>query len=113
MLKRTALTDTIHYASLMEVSDLIARGDLSPVALTEIMLDRISALNPKLNAYLLVTGEGAWAEAAAAEAIAKEYRPKYGQLSRGQSRSGHSIGDAVRASRRNSRNGIFWCHASH
>ena len=68
MLKRTALTDTIHYASLMEVSDLIARGDLSPVALTEIMLDRISALNPKLNAYLLVTGEGALAEAAAAEA---------------------------------------------
>ncbi len=68
MLKRAALADDIHYASLMEVSGLIARGELSPVALTGAMLSRIDALNPALNAYLLVTSESALAEAATAEA---------------------------------------------
>jgi Asp-tRNA(Asn)/Glu-tRNA(Gln) amidotransferase A subunit family amidase len=59
MLKRNALADSINYASLMEVSGLLAREELSPVALTEKMLSRIDALNPALNAYLLVTHDSA------------------------------------------------------
>ncbi len=74
MLKSAALADSIHYASLTEVSGLIARGELSPVALTETMLGRIDALNPTLNAYLLVTSESALAEAATAEAEIKAGR---------------------------------------
>lgn len=68
MLQKAATSDTLHYASLMDISALIARGELSPVALTKALLDRIAALNPRLNAFLLVTAESALAEAEAAEA---------------------------------------------
>jgi amidase len=68
MLERTPSSDDLHYASLMEVSDLIGRREISPVALTKQMLERIGALNPSLNAYLLVTADTAIAAAEAAEA---------------------------------------------
>jgi amidase len=58
----------LHYASLLDVAALIAARDLSPVALTKQMLERIATVNPALNAYLAVTAENALAEAAAAEA---------------------------------------------
>ncbi|WP_421760900.1 amidase [Devosia sp.] len=66
--------DTLHYSSLMEVSGLIARGELSPVTLTKQILDRIGALNPQLNAYLLVKAEAAVAAAEIAEAEIAEGR---------------------------------------
>lgn len=62
------MNDTLHYASLLEVSALIPARDLSPVAITQMMIERIAALNPALNAYLAVTAETALAEAKAAQA---------------------------------------------
>jgi len=67
MLERTVPAEALHYASLMEVSALIASGELSAVALTRTMLNRIAALDPGLNSYLLVTAEAALAEAEVAE----------------------------------------------
>ena len=58
----------LHYASLIEVAAGIAARELSPVALTRQMLDRVAEVNPKLNAYLAVTADHALAEAEAAEA---------------------------------------------
>lgn len=62
------LTDTLHYASLLDISAVIAARELSPVVLTELMLERIAAVDPDLNSYLSVTGEDALAEAEIAEA---------------------------------------------
>lgn len=62
-----ALSD-LHYMSIADASRLIARRQLSPVELTRAFLDRIAALDPQLNAYLLVTADHAMAQARAAEA---------------------------------------------
>lgn len=56
------------YASIREVARLFRTGKLSPVELTELMLERIEQLNPKLNAYITVMGELACAQAKKAEA---------------------------------------------
>jgi amidase len=68
MLEKSPAADELHYASLMDVSAQIARREITSVELTRHLLDRIAALNPALNAYLLVTGETALAAAAAADA---------------------------------------------
>ncbi|MBR0659008.1 amidase [Neoroseomonas oryzicola] len=60
--------------SLAEASRAIAAGSLSPVALTEQALARIAALDPSLNAFILVTADRARAAAAAAEAEIKAGR---------------------------------------
>ena len=57
--------------SLAEASAAIAAGTLSPVALTEAALARITALDPKLNAFITVTADRARRAAAAAEAEIK------------------------------------------
>jgi aspartyl-tRNA(Asn)/glutamyl-tRNA(Gln) amidotransferase subunit A len=54
--------------SISELAPLLARGEVSPVAVTEELLARIEALNPGLNAYLTVDPEGARAQARDAEA---------------------------------------------
>lgn len=64
----TAASTDLHYLSIAEASRLIARKQLSPVELTRAFLDRITALDPQLNAYLLVTAEHAMTQARAAEA---------------------------------------------
>jgi aspartyl-tRNA(Asn)/glutamyl-tRNA(Gln) amidotransferase subunit A len=56
------------YLTVAEAASLIARRELSPVALTEALLRRIGELDPILNAYLLVTAERAMDDARAAEA---------------------------------------------
>ena len=65
------MLDALHYASLIEIGAGIASGALSPVDVTEAMLARIAALDPRLNSYLAVTAESALA---AAEAAAREIR---------------------------------------
>ena len=50
-----------------ELAGLVAERKLSPVELTELFLKRINELNPKLNAYLTVTGDEAMEAARAAE----------------------------------------------
>ena len=54
--------------SIAEAGRQIASRKISPVELTRSHLARIAALNPKLNAFILVTEERALADARAAEA---------------------------------------------
>ncbi|MBT6274233.1 MAG: hypothetical protein HOI95_08885, partial [Chromatiales bacterium] len=61
------VTDEDLWSPLSTMSSRIAQGDISPVALTEAMLARIEALEPKLNAYITVTGDLALEQAARAQ----------------------------------------------
>jgi aspartyl-tRNA(Asn)/glutamyl-tRNA(Gln) amidotransferase subunit A len=64
MLPQSSLTDL----TLAEARDGLRRREFSALELTDAYLAAIEALNPKLNAYVLVTGEGARAQALAADA---------------------------------------------
>jgi aspartyl-tRNA(Asn)/glutamyl-tRNA(Gln) amidotransferase subunit A len=71
----------LHFLSIADAASLIEHRQLSPVELTRALLDRIAALDPQLNAYLLVTADRALAQARAAEAeiMAGRYRgPMHG-----------------------------------
>ena len=63
MLERLSIPAELHYASLVEISRLIAAGEVSPVALTEAMLARIAEVDPNLNSFLQVTADRAIAVA--------------------------------------------------
>lgn len=56
------------FLTIAEASKLVAARKLSPVELTRAFLDRIARLDPQLNAYLLVLGDSALADARQAEA---------------------------------------------
>ena len=58
---------SLHYRSLLDVSDMMKAGELSPVELTSAMLERISSLNSSLAAYYTVFGDEALAQARSAE----------------------------------------------
>ena len=51
--------DDLCFLGAAELARRMARRELSPVALVEAHLERIAALEPKLNAFLLVTAERA------------------------------------------------------
>jgi amidase len=57
----------LHYLSLSDVAQLIEAGDISPVELTRMMLDRIHTLDPRLHSYATVMADEALAAAHAAE----------------------------------------------
>ncbi len=57
----------LHYASLMEVAKLIEASELSPVDLTQMMLDRIAAVDGRLRSYATLMAEHAVAAARIAE----------------------------------------------
>lgn len=59
------------FLTIAEAARQIARGKLSPVELTRALLKRIEAVDPRLNAFLLVTGQRAVAQARAAEKAGK------------------------------------------
>ena len=61
------MTEDFSELSLVEAGALIARRELSPVELTEAMLARIAALEPRLHAFVTVTAERARADARLAE----------------------------------------------
>ena len=61
------MTDALHHLTIAEASSLIERQELSPVALTEAFLGRIESVDPKLNAFVTVTGERALDDARTAE----------------------------------------------
>lgn len=70
-------TDTgLCYLTLTELAEGIRAKDVSPVEATEAVLERIEALEPRLNAYITVMGEQAQADARAAEAevVSGRYR---------------------------------------
>jgi aspartyl-tRNA(Asn)/glutamyl-tRNA(Gln) amidotransferase subunit A len=68
------MSDALHYFTVAEASRQIASGNLSPVALTEAYLERIAAIDGKLNAYLLVLADQARAAAREAEAAIRAGR---------------------------------------
>jgi len=55
------------FSTIAEIGKLYRRRKLSPVKLTQFLLDRIARLNPRLNAYLTLNPEMALKDAAAAE----------------------------------------------
>jgi aspartyl-tRNA(Asn)/glutamyl-tRNA(Gln) amidotransferase subunit A len=61
------MDEDLAFTPLHEQARLIARGDLSPVELTRLYLDRISTHNETLSAYISVTADRAMAMAQAAE----------------------------------------------
>lgn len=61
------MTNDQHYLELTELAALIRTGELSPVAVTRAMLDRIADLDGALHSYALVMAESAIADAKAAE----------------------------------------------
>jgi len=58
----------LHYSSIAELAHLIRSGELSPVEITKIFLDRIGSFDDTLHAFIQITPERALGEAAAAEA---------------------------------------------
>lgn len=56
------------FLDLAEASLAVQKKEVSPVDLTRACLERIERLNPKLNAFITVTGEAALQEARTAEA---------------------------------------------
>ncbi|MEA3536650.1 amidase [Rhizobium sp. CC-YZS058] len=67
-MSKSIATDDLFYASLLDVSGMVRRREVSPVELVKAMLERIARLNPMLNAYLLVTADAALDAANTAEA---------------------------------------------
>jgi aspartyl-tRNA(Asn)/glutamyl-tRNA(Gln) amidotransferase subunit A len=57
----------LHALSIAEASELIRRKALSPVELTQALLDRAALLDPKIHAYLRVTPDLALKQARLAE----------------------------------------------
>ena len=53
--------------TIAEISPRIRSGDISPVELTNLFLDRIARLNPVINAFTTVLADSALAEAKKAE----------------------------------------------
>jgi aspartyl-tRNA(Asn)/glutamyl-tRNA(Gln) amidotransferase subunit A len=60
-------SDVLHHLSIADAAGMIRARRLSPVELARALLDRIERLNPRLDAYLTVTAQGAIAQARAAE----------------------------------------------
>lgn len=78
------MTDSdVAFASIEEIGKLFRKRKLSPVEVTKLMLTRIERLNPKLNAYLTVTGELALAQAKKAEVELYAPRGRRGHRDRG------------------------------
>ncbi len=57
----------LHYKPITEQAAMLRSGEISPVELTQAYLDRISALDGELGAYITVMGEQAMAQARRAE----------------------------------------------
>ena len=60
--------NALHHLTIAEAAERIQRRELTSAALTRALLDRIDALNPRLNAYVLVLANSAMAEAETADA---------------------------------------------
>ena len=60
-------SDELCWLSATELAGLIRRKKVSPVEVVDAVLDRIERVNPRLNAYVLVTADSARKAAKAAE----------------------------------------------
>src|SRR4051812_34621972 len=59
--------DDMAYLSALDLLDRYRGKSLSPVEVTQALLDRIDRLQPKLNAFIIVDRDGALAAARASE----------------------------------------------
>jgi aspartyl-tRNA(Asn)/glutamyl-tRNA(Gln) amidotransferase subunit A len=57
----------LHELTIEEASRQLSRRELSAVTLTQAVLDRIAAVDPRIGAYLTLDAEGALAQAAHAD----------------------------------------------
>ena len=62
------MSETLHYGTIVEVSELIRAREISPVELATMMLERIEALDGALHSYQTVMAEQALEDARRAEA---------------------------------------------
>jgi aspartyl-tRNA(Asn)/glutamyl-tRNA(Gln) amidotransferase subunit A len=62
------MTEPFYRLSISRLAPLLARGEVSPLEVTEQLLERIRQRNGELNAYLTVAADGARAQAQEAEA---------------------------------------------
>ena len=51
------MTDELHFQSVAQLAALIRKRRLSPVELTNALLERIGALDSQLNAFITVTAD--------------------------------------------------------
>ncbi len=63
------MDNSLSFASIGKLADLLRRRDISPVELTNFFLERIAEYDPALNAYIAVTAKRAQAQARAAEEL--------------------------------------------
>lgn len=68
------MSEPLHYLTIAEASSRIRAGRLSPVALVENCLARISSLDRKLHAFITVTADQALQEARAAQTDIRQGR---------------------------------------
>ncbi len=66
----------LHWLSVAEAAHAIAHKELSPVELTQALLDRIGKLDPKLNTFIQLDGDAALAAAQSAETEIMAGRPR-------------------------------------
>ena len=64
----------MHYKTITELAPLIESGELSPVDLTKVQLERIEAVDPKIRSYATVTADLAMEKAKQAEQEISEGR---------------------------------------
>ena len=57
----------LHWLTLAEAAELLRRRELSPVEVTQACLDRIAAVDPQINSYIMVMADQARSDAQAAE----------------------------------------------
>jgi amidase len=62
-----SVNDDVAYAGAVRIAEMVRAKEASPSELVELYLERIAALEPKLNAYRVVLSEGARADAKRAE----------------------------------------------
>ena len=70
------MTDELHFLTIAEAAQLIGTRKLSPVEYTDMLLSRIEALQPQLDAFITITADLARQQArqAEAEVMAGRYR---------------------------------------
>src|SRR5215218_938946 len=61
------MSDDVAFAGAARIAEMVRAKEVSPSEVVDLYLDRISALEPKLNAYRVVLAEGARADAKRAE----------------------------------------------
>ena len=62
-----ATEDDVAFAGAARIAEMVRAGQISPSELVEIYLERVSRIDPKLNAYRVVLGDRARADAKLAE----------------------------------------------